>query len=66
MVYKRAKLSSGSDLRRSNLSESKSDTNFAETVLMNPLDCKQEIAICSSHLLVQPYSVEKSENVCPE
>ena len=65
MVYKRAKLSSGSDLRRSN--SSKSDAIFAETVLMNLLDCKQEIAICSSHLLVQPYSVEKSENrVCPE
>ena len=40
-VQKRAKLSSGSDLRRSNLSGSKSDAIFAETVLMNPLDCNK-------------------------
>ena len=40
-VQKRAKLSSGSDLRRSNLSESKSDAIFAEMVLTNPLDCNK-------------------------
>ena len=38
-VQKRAELSSVSDLRRSN--SSKSDAIFAETVLMNPLDCNK-------------------------
>ena len=45
----------------------KSMCNFAKMILMNPLNWKQKIAIRSSHLLVQLYSVEKFENrVLPE